>query len=53
MTIHIRDTKNFNSEKFLTDLEEAIRNISCEEGSVDNHFNTRITVASFSTLTLF
>ena len=41
-TIHIRDTKNFNSEKFLGDLEEALKNLSCEEGSIDNHFNNFI-----------
>ena len=41
-TIHIRDTKNFNSEKFLNDLEEALRNLSCEEGSINNHFNNFI-----------
>ena len=41
-TIHIHDTKNFNSEKFLNDLEEALKNLSCEEGSIDNHFNNFI-----------
>ena len=41
-TIHIRDTKNFNSEKFLNDLKEALRNLSCEEGSINNHFNNFI-----------
>ena len=41
-TIHIRDTKNFNSEIFLNDLEGALKNLSCEEGSVDNHFNNFI-----------
>ena len=41
-TTHIRDTKNFNSENFLNDLEEALRNLSCEEDSVDNYFNNFI-----------
>ena len=41
-TIYIRDTKNFNSEKFLSDLEEALRNLSSEESSIDNHFNNFI-----------
>ena len=31
-TIHMCDTKNFNSEKFLNDFEEALKNLSCEEG---------------------
>ena len=39
---NICDTKNFNSENFLNDLEEALKNLSCRESSVDNHFNNFI-----------
>ena len=38
-TTHICDTKNFNCENFLNDLQEALCNLSCEKSSVDNHFN--------------
>ena len=40
--LQINDTKNFNSEKILNDLEEALRNLSCEKGSINNHFNNFI-----------
>ena len=41
-SIHIRDTKNFNSKNFSTALAETLSNLSCKEGSVNNHFNNCI-----------